>query len=75
MNNLILDSDSYKLSHWLQFPPGTTSMFSYLESRGGRYTHTAFFGLQMLIKKYLMRILILIREINIRQVKQEQSIL
>lgn len=27
--NLILDTDSYKASHWLQFPPNTTGMFSY----------------------------------------------
>jgi nicotinamide phosphoribosyltransferase len=49
--NLILDTDSYKASHWKQYPPGTTSMFSYLESRGGKYTHTVFFGLQYLLKQ------------------------
>lgn len=54
MNNLIIDSDSYKLSHWKQYPPKTTAMYSYLESRGGRYQHTVFFGLQMLIKKWLL---------------------
>ncbi|WP_243383945.1 nicotinate phosphoribosyltransferase [Geothrix alkalitolerans] len=52
-NNLILDTDSYKTSHWLQFPPSTTGMFSYLESRGGRDTETVFFGLQYLLKRYL----------------------
>lgn len=55
MNNIVLDTDSYKFSHWLQYPPGTTGMFSYLESRGGRYANTVFFGLQMLLKKYLCR--------------------
>jgi len=50
-NNLILDTDSYKASHWLQYPPGTTSMFSYLESRGGRYDRTLFFGLQYLLEQ------------------------
>jgi nicotinamide phosphoribosyltransferase len=51
--NLILDTDSYKASHWLQYPPQTTAMYSYLESRGGRYPATVFFGLQYLLKEYL----------------------
>jgi len=37
----------------LQYPPGTTSMFSYIESRGGDYNKTVFFGLQYYLKKYL----------------------
>lgn len=51
--NLILNVDSYKASHWLQYPPGTEGMFSYLESRGGLYDNTVFFGLQYLLKEYL----------------------
>jgi nicotinamide phosphoribosyltransferase len=51
--NLILDTDSYKASHWQQYPPGTTGMYSYLESRGGTYGQTVFFGLQYLLKEYL----------------------
>jgi len=50
--NFILDTDSYKASHWLQYPEGTTSAFSYLESRGGKYEKTLFFGLQYILKKY-----------------------
>ncbi len=50
--NIILDTDSYKASHFLQYPPNTTSMYSYLESRGGRYGSTLFFGLQYLLKEY-----------------------
>ena len=53
MNNLILDVDSYKASHWLQYPPQTTAMYSYIESRGGKYDRTVFFGLQYILKKYL----------------------
>lgn len=53
MNNLILDTDSYKYSHWLQYPPNTSYMFSYLESRGGKYSQTVFFGLQYLLTQYL----------------------
>lgn len=52
--NLILDTDSYKASHFLQYPEGTTKLFSYIESRGGRYGQTLFFGLQYLIKRYLL---------------------
>lgn len=51
--NIILDTDSYKASHWLQYPPGTSSMFSYIESRGGLYDQIVFFGLQYYIKRYL----------------------
>jgi nicotinamide phosphoribosyltransferase len=51
--NLILDTDSYKASHWLQYPPNTTGMYSYFESRGGRYGSTVFFGLQYLLDEYL----------------------
>ncbi len=52
-HNLILDVDSYKASHWLQYPPNTTGMYSYIESRGGRYPTTIFFGLQYILKQYL----------------------
>jgi nicotinamide phosphoribosyltransferase len=51
--HVLLDCDSYKVSHWKQYPPGTTSMFSYIESRGGQFDKTVFFGLQYYLKKYL----------------------
>jgi nicotinamide phosphoribosyltransferase len=53
--NPILNTDSYKASHFLQYPPDATAMFSYIESRGGRYDRTLFFGLQMLLKEYLCK--------------------
>ncbi len=52
-DNLILDTDSYKASHWLQYPPRTTGAFFYVESRGGRYDRTVFFGLQAILKTAL----------------------
>jgi nicotinamide phosphoribosyltransferase len=55
LSNLILNTDSYKASHYLQYPPEASAMFSYIESRGGRYDRTLFFGMQMLIKEYLCR--------------------
>lgn len=51
--NIIIDTDSYKAGHWLQYPPKTTGMYSYIESRGGKYDRTVFFGLQYIIQKYL----------------------
>src|SRR4051812_5598831 len=53
--NFIVDTDSYKASHWAQYPEGTQSTFSYLESRGGKYDRTVFFGLQYFLKKYLSK--------------------
>ncbi len=52
--NLILDSDSYKSSHFLQYPPNTQEIYSYIESRGGVFSETVFFGLQFFLKKYLV---------------------
>ncbi|QPN67858.1 nicotinate phosphoribosyltransferase [Synechococcus sp. CBW1006] len=49
--NLLFDTDSYKTSHWLQYPPDLTAMGAYLESRGGENPATLFFGLQMLLQQ------------------------
>lgn len=51
--NLILQSDSYKFTHWKQYPPGTEFVYSYLESRGGMFQQTVFFGLQYYLRRYL----------------------
>jgi nicotinamide phosphoribosyltransferase len=51
--NLILNTDSYKPSHFLQTPEGTVNQFSYIESRGGVYPVTLFAGLQPLLKEDL----------------------
>lgn len=52
-DNILLMTDSYKVSHWKQYPKGTTKVFSFLESRGGQYATTTFFGLSYIIKRYL----------------------
>ncbi len=52
-NNILLLTDSYKLSHYKQYPPNTSQIYSYFESRGGKFDHITFFGLQYLLKNYL----------------------
>jgi nicotinamide phosphoribosyltransferase len=51
--NILLMTDSYKLSHWKQYPPKTEKVYSYFESRGGKFPKTMFFGLQYFLKEYL----------------------
>lgn len=52
-NNLLLNTDSYKTSMHLQYAPNTQIVYSYIESRGGKYKDLVFFGLQAFIKEYL----------------------
>jgi len=53
-DSVILDVDSYKFSHAWQYPPNTTNIFSYVESRGGRFSRTLFYGLQIWLKRRLL---------------------
>ena len=56
MYNPILDSDSYKYSHYLQLPPGAQKMYAYLEARSDEvFDEFTVIGLQYLIKRYLMQ--------------------
>lgn len=55
MENLILRSDSYKASHFKQYPEDAEGYFGYIESRGGEYDRTVFFGLQIFLKRYLAK--------------------
>ena len=52
--SILLQADSYKYSQFNQYPEGTEVIYSYIESRGGKYDETVFFGLQAFIKEYLM---------------------
>ncbi len=54
MKNILMLSDSYKVSHYRQYPPKTEIVHSYFESRGGRFNNVTFFGLQYYIKEYLV---------------------
>jgi nicotinamide phosphoribosyltransferase len=51
-NTLITQTDSYKVSHWLQFPPSMKGSYYYIEARGGA-DKVLFFGLQAVLKKIL----------------------
>jgi len=42
--NIILLTDSYKVSHHVQYPPNTSKIYSYFESRGGKFTEVCFFN-------------------------------
>jgi len=53
LDNIILLSDSYKVSHYKQYPAGTETVYSYFESRGGKFDSVCFFGLQYFLKRYL----------------------
>src|SRR5271168_511911 len=51
--NPLLRTDSYKLTHNRQYPPDSQIVYSYLESRGGDFPETVFFGLQYYLQEYL----------------------
>src|SRR6478735_1221576 len=51
--NIILNSDSYKYSQWVQYPENTQYVYSYIESRGGKYDQLVYFGLQAFLREYM----------------------
>lgn len=53
--SILLNSDSYKVAMHRMYPPGTESVYSYIEARGGIYDKTVFFGLQAFIQEYLAK--------------------
>lgn len=56
IDNLCLKTDSYKIGHWPQYPPGTRYVSSYFEHRsGGKFQEVMSFGLQYLLKRYLTK--------------------
>lgn len=54
MTNIINLSDSYKFSHFNQYPKGTEIIHSYLAPRGGEYEKVVMHGLPYILKKYLI---------------------
>lgn len=62
LKNQIFNTDSYKFSHFLQYPPKTQYVSSYIEMRSVSKKlnyplpgKTVFFGLQAFIREYLSR--------------------
>ncbi|XP_028302967.1 nicotinamide phosphoribosyltransferase 2 [Gouania willdenowi] len=54
--NILLATDSYKITHFKQYPQGINKIYSYFECRrtkGSQFNEVVFFGLQYLLKKYL----------------------
>ena len=44
----------FQVTHHFQYPPKTTHVYSYFESRGGKFPTTVFYGLQYIIKRWLI---------------------
>ncbi|KAG8142648.1 putative Nicotinamide phosphoribosyltransferase-like protein [Naja naja] len=61
--NILLATDSYKVTHYKQYPPNTSKVYSYFECREKKtensklrkvkYEETVFYGLQYTLIKYL----------------------
>jgi nicotinamide phosphoribosyltransferase len=47
-----IKTDSYKLTHWWQYPPDTQYVYSHLMARGGFWNHTLFSGIQGILKQH-----------------------
>uniref|UniRef100_A0A671T3Y6 Nicotinamide phosphoribosyltransferase n=1 Tax=Sinocyclocheilus anshuiensis TaxID=1608454 RepID=A0A671T3Y6_9TELE len=61
--NILLATDSYKVTHYKQYPPNTSKVYSYFECREKKtdptklrkvkYDKTVFYGLQYILHRYL----------------------
>jgi len=51
---IVRKTDSYKYGHFAMLPPKLERMSYYMESRGGKFPFSRFFGLQAIIKKHLI---------------------
>lgn len=54
-DNLILNTDSYKASHFVQYPPDSELVSAYIEARGGQFKQVLYFGLQAFLKAYWLK--------------------
>lgn len=52
-DNPIMWADGYKISHWRQSPPGTSRIFGYWMSRGGRFAEVVPVGMKYYLMQYL----------------------
>ncbi|EPB74900.1 nicotinate phosphoribosyltransferase, (NAPRTase) family [Ancylostoma ceylanicum] len=58
VENVLYLADSYKITHHNQYPQGTTYVYSYFESRGGKFPEVCFFGLQYILKRWLVGVVV-----------------
>jgi nicotinamide phosphoribosyltransferase len=52
-DNHLIDDDSYKDSHWTQYPEGMTSQFAHFLSRGGIFPECTLALMQYFLHRYL----------------------
>ena len=58
-NNIILETDSYKLYHWAMIGEKAEHIYSYGEARsGGEYGYVQWLGIQAIIKKHLLGVVV-----------------
>jgi nicotinamide phosphoribosyltransferase len=50
LDSILLNTDSYKVGMFKMYPAGTEYVYSYIESRGGKYDRTEFLGVQALVQ-------------------------
>ena len=62
--NLVLMGDAYKYSHQKFYEENTSVIYSYLESRGGKFSETVFYGLQAFMKEYIEGVAITQEELD-----------
>lgn len=74
MKNLINLADSYKFSHFNQYPKGTEIIHSYLAPRGGEYDKVVFFGLTYYIKEFLEKPITLENILESEQLAKEHGV-
>jgi len=56
------------MTHHMQYPPNTSVVYSYFESRGGKFKEVLFFGLQYILKRWLVGSVV--TEENIQEAKE-----
>jgi nicotinamide phosphoribosyltransferase len=62
--NLVLMGDAYKYSHHKFYEDNTTKVYSYMESRGGKFSETVVYGIQMFIKEFIEGVAITQEELD-----------
>src|SRR5579875_1217757 len=74
IHNILLNVDCYKHTHHAQYPPGTEYVSSYIESRGGAFPVTLFFGLQAYLIETLSKPITLENILDAEYICKEQRV-